>query len=177
VPRRFRTFRDCRCVEVAFGRQRLGEQDVVRFQLDMVVLDRPALCFTQDAGAVDQQPGRDQHAIKQHRMVRGNAQVATWHAVGDGIGSDQDRLYLFGCRMTVQIDVPMTDPTDWPRAAAQRPHIIADRQVFHRDFAVVCPKPRAVAVAWRRRIVDREQQTTAGAGGEMGIFTCIVASQ
>ena len=121
-------------VQVALGRLALGQQNVVSFELDMVVGYGVALSLALDAGAVDQQPRRDQSAVEQNGVVRRYQQVAAWCAVGECIGTEPDRLHLLGCRMAPQIEVALADPAYRPRGAGQRHHAVADPQILHRDL-------------------------------------------
>ena len=55
-------------VEVAFGRQALGEQHVVRWQFDVPV-GHFVRRLLRDGRVIDQIADRDQHAVEEHGVI------------------------------------------------------------------------------------------------------------
>ena len=61
-------------IQVAFRRQPLGQQHVMRVQFDMEIGDGRTGGFLDDGRAVDEQFDRDQLSVQQHRVGGGQAQ-------------------------------------------------------------------------------------------------------
>ena len=50
-------------IQIALGRQPFGKQQGVALELDVEVFDGPHVTVLNDGGAIDEPPGRDQHAV------------------------------------------------------------------------------------------------------------------
>ena len=149
-------------VEVAFRRQRLGQQDVMRFKFDMVIRHGMTLIVARDAGTVHQPPRQNQRIVEQHGMIRGHQQIAAWHPIGDRSGADQNRPHLLRCRMAGQIQMAGADPPYRPLGTGVGNYEVSDAQILDRDRAARRQDPRAQAVTWRD--MDRAGAGIAGEG-------------
>ena len=115
-------------VEIALRRQALGEQDGMRVQLDVEILDRRPALLLADRRAVDQLAGADQLAVDEDRVIRRDQQIAVRHVVGERAALDADRRHRLRPRMRGQVDAPPADPLDRLRAqfaAGQREDDVA----------------------------------------------------
>ena len=64
--------------------------------------------------------------------------------------------------MTFAIHVAMADPFDRDRVVGQRDHVIADRQVLHRDLAALGKDARAGTVAGDLQIAGLQRDRVVG---------------
>ena len=63
-------------IDERFGRRTLGENDVVVFQFDVEIPDRIDLRAPHDRHPVHQMLGWHQHVVQEHRMQRGDIEIA-----------------------------------------------------------------------------------------------------
>jgi hypothetical protein len=78
-------------VQIAFARQPFGQDHVMALQLDMVIANLFHLVLN-DRRAVDQEAGRDQHALDEDRMARRHAQIARRHSLAERTGTNADGM-------------------------------------------------------------------------------------
>ena len=62
-------------VAVALGRRAVGDQHIKGIEFDVVEFDFAFVVVPQDGTVVDQEFGRDQHAVDEQRMALGEAQI------------------------------------------------------------------------------------------------------
>jgi len=74
------------------------------------------------------------------------------HAVGECICTNADRLHALWRRMARQVEIPATDPADWPLRTRRRYDDVADLQVLDTHFAGLGEDMRAAQIADRLAI-------------------------
>ena len=97
-------------VEVALRRQALGEQDGVRVELDVEILDRGPAVLLADGRAVDQLAGADQLAVDEDGVIGRDQQIGVRHVVREGAAPDADRGDGLRVRMRGEVDAAAAEP-------------------------------------------------------------------
>ncbi len=70
-------------VDEAFRKRPLGDDHVVRLELDMDIFDRFDPLGLDDGDAVDQILGLDQHAVEIHGVIGRDPQIARRHVLAE----------------------------------------------------------------------------------------------
>ncbi len=114
--------------------------------------------FLSDRAAVDQLPGRDQHAFIEDRVLRRDQQIALRQRLAERARFDADGQDLLWVRMACAVHAPAADPDDAPQLAARDQDDIACFQIFNRPLAL---RRRHAGAA---READRGDDEFAGRG-------------
>jgi hypothetical protein len=70
-------------VDKSLGRRALGQDHVMRLELDVEIFDALDLIGLQDRDAIDQILGFDQHTIEIHGVMRRDEEIASRHVVAE----------------------------------------------------------------------------------------------
>ena len=159
-------------VQVALGRQALGQHDVVRIEFDVPVADGSHFDL-RDGRMVHQVPDRDEHAIHEYRMVGGKEQRSPWCTCTEGVRCDLHRKYSLCAWVSGELHSSMADPANRPKVAAhQGCDLIADVQVLHLYFAAAgpdaCPGGEAGQRNGASAAVCAQRELVAGISAQQG---------
>ncbi len=121
-------------VAVTLGRCAIGQQHIMRFQLNVVdqYCLRPVV--PQNGPMIDQEFDRNQQTIDEKRMPLGHMQIGVRH-----VGGQRPLAHDHRCGGSPpparRQHTPLADPGDRAIRATRGPHPIADRQTLHRALA------------------------------------------
>ena len=139
--------------QIAFGRQVVGDEDVVAVELDMPIAHLIGLDL-RDGSAIDQMPRLDHDfaaEIDADRMAGRNLQILRGAIGAESGGGDSHRIVTNPVEAPTEIEVAMTDPLDRPILAGGHGDEIARFQSFDGNIASRGADQRAAQEADKRR--------------------------
>ena len=112
-------------IAIALGRRAIGQQHIMRCQLDMVDLTSCARSSHTMERWLTRYSDRDQHAVEVERVTLGDAQVAVRHVVGQrALAHDHRRCRVAPAARRQHVPVPIQ--VIGLAVAAMRHHPVAD---------------------------------------------------